>query len=77
MLSERLIECSGIRREVDVTQEDGAQIDLPSIAFARPEGDAFESQRFTEEDVARTPMQPATTVNVLGVAERSVRASVL
>jgi len=68
MLSERLIECSGIRREVDVTQEDGAQIDLPSIAFARPERDAFESQRFTEEDVARAPTQPPTTVDVLGMA---------
>ena len=66
MLSERLIECSGIRREVDVTQEDGAQIDLPSIAFARPERDAFE--RFTEEDVARAPTQPPTTIDVLGMA---------
>ena len=51
-----------------MTQEDGAQIDLPSIAFARPERDAFESQRFTEEDVARAPTQPPTTVDVLGMA---------
>ena len=51
-----------------MTQEDGAQIDLPSIAFARPERDAFESQHFTEEDVARAPTQPPTTVDVLGMA---------
>jgi hypothetical protein len=64
---------SGRSCAIDVTKEVGSEVDLPSIAFAWPERGAFESQSFTEENATRTPKQPTTTVNMLGVAGRAAR----
>ena len=38
-----------------MTQEDGAEVDLPGVAVAWPESNAFESQGFAEEDGTRAP----------------------